>query len=175
MGSLNCCSAGTILLFVAWLVRQIQRAIIGEPLNVPKYLLLAAAIPMHWIVLLTPMPHKPIAIVAILTIYHNFQYHRLIWFHNKKYNAESRGSMARPNSSAAAYSTTLPFGILFGILYQGPRQMLGYIGLQGAAQSLLVPLGISFLWGYAFIHYYLDSKIWRVRRDPSVGEALKMG
>ena len=57
----------------------------GEPLNVPKYLLLAAAIPMHWIVLLTPMPHKPIAIVAILTIYHNFQYHRLIWFHNQKY------------------------------------------------------------------------------------------
>jgi hypothetical protein len=58
---------------------------VGEPLNVPKYLLLGAAIPMHWIVLLTPMPHKPIAIVAILTIYHNFQYHRLIWFHNQKY------------------------------------------------------------------------------------------
>src|SRR6476660_1070191 len=55
--------AGTILLFVVWLGRQVQRAIIGEPLDVPKYLLLAAAIPMHWIVLLTPMPHKPIAIV----------------------------------------------------------------------------------------------------------------
>jgi len=77
--------AGTILIFVLWLGRQVQRAIVGEPLNVPKYLLLAAAIPMHWIVLLTPMPHKPIAIVAILTIYHNFQYHRLIWFHNQKY------------------------------------------------------------------------------------------
>ena len=82
--------------------------------------------------------------------------------------------MARPNSSAAALYY-IAFGILFGILYQGPRQILGYIGLQGGAQSLLVPLGISFLWGYAFIHYYLDSKIWRVRRDPSVGEALKMG
>ena len=51
----------------------------------PSICLLAAAIPMHWIVLLTPMPHKPIAIVAILTIYHNLQYHRLIWFHNQKY------------------------------------------------------------------------------------------
>ncbi len=75
---------GTIVLGVAWLGRQIQRALVGQPLNVPKYLLLLAAIPMHWIVLLTPMPHKPIAIVAILTIYHNFQYHRLIWFHNQK-------------------------------------------------------------------------------------------
>ena len=77
---------------MAWLGRQIQRVIASEPLNVPKYLLLAAAIPMHWIVLLTPMPHKPIAIVAILTIYHNLQYHRLIWFHNKKYTQAARQS-----------------------------------------------------------------------------------
>src|SRR5882762_9672687 len=62
--------AGTIILFVGWLLRQIQRFVSGESLDVPKYLLLAAAIPMHWIVLLTPMPNKPIAIVAILTIYH---------------------------------------------------------------------------------------------------------
>src|ERR1044071_7722366 len=81
--------AGTILLFVVWLGRQIQRAITAEPLDVPKYLLLAAAIPMHWIVLLTPMPHKPIAIVGILTIYHHFQYQRLIWFHHQKYSQKS--------------------------------------------------------------------------------------
>src|SRR4029078_890574 len=81
---------GTVLLGVIWLGRQIQRAITAEPLDIPKYLLLAAAIPMHWIFLLTPMLNKPIAIVAILTIYHNFQYHRLIWFHNKKYKPESR-------------------------------------------------------------------------------------
>src|SRR3989441_4728839 len=78
---------GTIVLGVAWLGRQIQRAWLREALNVPKYLLLAAAIPMHWIALLTPMPAKPIALVAILTIYHNLQYHRLIWFHNQKYSA----------------------------------------------------------------------------------------
>src|SRR2546422_11031878 len=77
---------GTIVLGVAWLVRQIQRAVLGYSLNGPKYLLLAAAIPMHWIALLTPMPAKPIALVAILTIYHNLQYHRLIWFHNHKYS-----------------------------------------------------------------------------------------
>src|SRR5215510_3892806 len=82
--------AGTILLAVLWLGRQIQRAITGEPLNIPKYLLLGAAIPMHWIVLMTPMPHKPIAIVAILTIYHNLQYQRLIWFHNQKYQQTSK-------------------------------------------------------------------------------------
>ena len=172
---------GTIALGVVWLARQIQRAVVGEPLDVPKYLLLAAAIPMHWIVLLTPMPHKPIAIVAILTIYHNFQYHRLIWFHNKKYTSSNEG----PAKYGAAELISrrlifyIGFGILFGIIYQGPRQFLGYLAVKNGAAaitdiSLATQLGISFLWGYAFIHYYLDSKIWRVRRDPNVGKALNM-
>ncbi len=187
--------AGTVVLGLAWLGRQIQRAVTGEPLDVPKYLLLAAAIPMHWIVLLTPMPHKPIAIVAILTIYHNLQYHRLIWFHNKKYT-DLRGSsltvregspvttdLRQKYGAAELISRRLlyyvAFGVLFGLIYQGPRQILGYTSLKNGdglsgAQSFPTQLGISFLWGYAFIHYYLDSKIWRIRRDPSVGKALNM-
>ena len=207
--------AGTIILAVAWLGRQIQRLLTGESLDVPKYLLLAAAIPMHWIVLLTPMPHKPIAIVAILTIYHNLQYHRLIWFHNKKYTRSSTAFTGTAGASPAATRRSLvegssptmregfasnrelrqkygaaelisrrllyyvAFGILFGVIYQGPRQILGYISLKSGdgvagAQSFVIQLGISFLWGYAFIHYYLDSKFWRIRRDPSVGKALNM-
>ncbi|HEY8186851.1 MAG TPA: hypothetical protein VIF64_12310 [Pyrinomonadaceae bacterium] len=207
--------AGTVVLGLVWLGRQILRAITGEPLDVPKYLLLAAAIPMHWIVLLTPMPHKPIAIVAILTIYHNLQYHRLIWFHNKKYTRAPHAMVGTAGDSAVATSHRLDagssqttrqgmesnrelrqkygaaelisrrllyyiaFGILFGLIYQGPRQILGYISLKSGngladPQSFAIQLGISFLWGYAFIHYYLDSKIWRVRRDPSVGKALNM-
>jgi hypothetical protein len=86
--------AGTIVVGAFWFVRQIQRAWLRESLNLPKYLLLAAAIPMHWIALLTPMPNKPIALVAILTIYHNLQYHRLIWFHNQKYMEANAGLRA---------------------------------------------------------------------------------
>ena len=201
---------GTIVLGIGWLARQIQRAVLREPLNVPKYLLLAAAIPMHWIALLTPMPAKPIALVAILTVYHNLQYHRLIWFHNQKYVVRPSPQAERGWGEVAAVANptlTLPargqgtarvpltqfgpasfisrrlvyyigFGIIFGIIYQGPRQFLGYLNLHTgdspAALSVPIQLGIAFLWGYAFIHYYLDSKIWRVRRDPSVGKALNM-
>ena len=197
--------AGTILVGAGWIIRQLQRAWLQQPLNLPKYLLLAAAIPMHWIALLTPMPAKPIALVAILTIYHNLQYHRLIWFHNQKYaerrsltakealpekqslSAHQSGTAANEDARtkygpAAVISRRLifyiGFGILFGIIYQGPRQFLGYLNLHTgdspAALSMPIQLGIAFLWGYAFIHYYLDSKIWRVRRDPAVGKALKM-
>jgi hypothetical protein len=178
---------GTIVLGVAWLGRQVQRAVLRQPLNVPKYLLLAAAIPMHWIALLTPMSAKPIALVAILTIYHNLQYHRLIWFHNQKYSAqdarEPQAGMPALRYGPAEFISRrliiyIALGIIFGIIYQGPRQYLGYLNLHTgdspAALSLPIQLGVAFLWGYAFIHYYLDSKIWRVRRDPSVGKALKM-
>ena len=173
--------AVTVLLLIVWIARQFQRFLTGEPLDLPKYLLLAAAIPMHWIVLLTPMPHKPIAIVAILTIYHNLQYHRLIWFHNQKYrnpSVEGQKKFGAAETISRRLAYYIAFGIIFGIIYQGPRQLLGYLSFQqgeSTQQSLLIQLGISFLWGYAFIHYYLDSKIWRVRRDPSVGKALRMG
>jgi hypothetical protein len=165
----------TIAIALAWLFRQVQRAVQGLALNVPKYLLLAAAIPMHWVVLLTPMPHKPIAIVAILTIYHNLQYHRLIWFHNKKYtngdDCKERYGAAELISRRLLYYVA--FGILFGLWYQLPRTL---VGRSADPTALTMPLQLmaAFFWGYAFIHYYLDSKIWRVRRDPSVGKALRM-
>ena len=167
--------AGTAAVAVAWVARQAQRALRREPLNVPKYLLLAAAIPMHWVVLLTPMPHKPIAIVAILTVYHNFQYHRLVWFHNKKYTRED--SCRERYGAAELISRRLLFyvlfGVLFGLWYQGSRQFVNW-RMSAAEAGLWTQLLSAFLWGYAFIHYYLDSKIWRVRRDPSVGRALRM-
>lgn len=165
----------TIAFTVGWLARQIQRAVLGQSLDVPKYLLLAAAIPMHWVVLLTPMPNKTIAIVAILTIYHNLQYHRLVWFHNKKYTS---GEDSKERYGAAELISRrllhyIAFGLLFGLWYQLPRQ---FVGRATDPTTLSVPAQLlsAFFWGYAFIHYYLDSKIWRVRRDPSVGKALRM-
>ena len=166
--------SSTIAAGFAWLGRQLQRARNGEPLNLPKYLLLAAAIPMHWVVLLTPMPHKPIAIVAMLTIFHNLQYHRLVWFHNRKYTNGEENARQR-FGAAEIISRRLPvyiiFGLLFGIWYQAPRQ---YINHGADPESFLTQMASGFLWGYAFIHYHLDAHIWRVRRDPSVGKALKM-
>ncbi len=167
----------TLVVALVWIARQIQRAVSGLALNVPKYLLLAAAIPMHWVVLLTPMPHKPLAIVAILTIYHNLQYHRLIWFHNRKY---AEGEDRRERYGAAELISRrllyyLGFGLLFGLWYQGPRQYtLAHLINTNQKETFGIQLAASFFWGYAFIHYYLDSKIWRVRRDPSVGKALRM-
>ena len=162
-------AAATLL----WLGRQAQRAFKGLPLNLPKYLLLLAAVPMHWAVLLTPMEHKPIAIVAMLTVYHNLQYHRLVWFHNRKY---TRDGACRERHGAAEFLSRRVFhyalfGVVFGLWYQVPRQ---YVNHSADPASFYTQLASGFLWGYALLHYYLDSKVWRVLRDPTVGQALKM-
>ena len=164
----------TVIAAVLWAYAQVHRLFVARrPLNFPKYLLFLAAIPMHWIVLLTPMPNKVIAIVALLTIYHNFQYHRLVWFYNRKY---TRGEDRRGRYGAAELISRrllfyIAFGVLFGLWYRVPRDYL--IQTQGQA-AFWMELFVSFLWGFPFIHYYLDSKIWRVRRDPKIGEALRV-
>ncbi len=136
-----------VLRCYCWLARFVNCCLVGasgsasggwRAFECSEVLLLAAAIPMHWIVLLTPMPHKPIAIVAILTIYHNFQYHRLIWFHNKKYKSSDDG---RAKYGAAELISRrlifyIAFGVLFGLLYQGPRQFLGYLNFKNGAAGI---------------------------------------
>ena len=174
-GGLNYLAAAlfvvTIMIALVWLARQLQRAWTAQPLDVPKYLLLAACIPMHWVVLLVPMPHKPVAIVALLTVYHNLQYHRLIWFHNQKYKSDGgreRHGGAELISRRLLYYVA--FGVLFGLWYQLPRRLVE----AHAGHTPLTELLAAFFWGYAFIHYHLDAHIWRVRRDPAVGRALRM-
>jgi hypothetical protein len=159
-----------IISLALFLGRQAQKLYLKQPVNLPKMLLLAAAIPMHWIVLYALAPvadpsAAALAAVATLTVYHNIQYHRIIWFHNKnKYGREgapSYGAASRISKSVWHY---IGFAIAFGLLYHVPHY------------TIVEPDGfwMAFIWGGAFTHYYLDSKIWRVRRDKQLNENLRM-
>lgn len=161
-----------VVSLVVFAGRQVHRAIIKAPINVPKMLLLAAALPMHWIVLIaleqkTDPTEAALAAVSILTIYHNLQYHRIIWFHNSNKYGNTNGAAAdygmasRINKNVWRY---IGFALIFGAAYHIPHY------------TVMSPDGIvmGFFWGGAFTHYYLDSKIWRVRRDVKLNQNLKM-
>ena len=168
--------ACTILVTLLWIGRQLQRFWLGLPLNAPKYLLLGAALPVHWLALLAPMPEKPLAVAAILTIFHNIQYSRLVWFHNRKYTKGDDLSSLRERYGAAAFINRrllyfVFFGLVFGALCQLPRL---YFMSPAEGNTQISQIIVSFLVGAALAHYYLDSKIWRVRRDPAVGKALQV-
>jgi hypothetical protein len=150
--------------------RQGQKLLLKQPVNLPKLLLLGAAVPMHWIVLRLLEPVQPpsaaaLAAVATLTIYHNIQYHRIIWFHNRnKYgrpDSKDYGAASRISKSVWSY---IGFALVFGALYHIPHY------------TIVKPdsFWMAFIWGGAFTHYYLDSKIWRVRRDAQLNDNLRM-
>src|ERR1044072_8641779 len=157
----------SLALFVG---RQAQRLYKREPVNAPKLLLLAACLPMHWIVLRLLEPVQPagagaLAAVATLTIYHNIQYHRIIWFHNRnKYSREGAARFGAASIISKNVWTYIGFALLFGAAYHIPHY------------TIVKPdsFWMAFIWGGAFIHYYLDSKIWGVRRDTQLNKNLHM-
>ena len=138
----------------AWLARQAHRTAGGVPLDVPKYLLLGAIIPLHW---LTFAYMSWQAAVPTVTIVHNLQYHALVWFHNRNRYA-GKTLLSR---SLGAY---LAAALLFSALYRIPGFQLGQVS----------DLAFGFFCGFGLTHYYLDSRIWRVRHDPGLREALRL-
>ncbi|HXF39048.1 MAG TPA: hypothetical protein VN687_04995 [Blastocatellia bacterium] len=159
-----------IISLVLFVGRQAQRVYLKQPINIPKLLLLGAAVPMHWIVLRMLEPVQPpaaaaLAAVATLTIYHNIQYHRIIWFHNhNKYGRDGQRRYGAASVISKNVWSYIGFGLAFGMLYHIPH----YTVVQPDS------FWMAFIWGGAFTHYYLDSKIWRVRRDAQLNENLKM-
>lgn len=148
-----------------YLARQIQRWRAGERPDVPKYLLLGAVIPLHW---LTFACMSWQAAVPTVTIVHNLQYHAIVWFHNRnRYAGESgdrvHGRIPAAVSRSLAWYAAL--GLLFSLLYRVPGFELGKVS----------DLAFGFFCGFGLTHYYLDSRIWRVRHDPGLRQALELG
>jgi hypothetical protein len=149
----------------AYLLRQFVRLRTGDAVNVPKLLLLSAVVPLHW---LTFAWMSWQAAVPTVTIVHNLQYHAIVWFHNRnRYGAG--GSEVRHGRIPAAVGRSLlayaAMGLLFSLLYRIP----------GFQLSKISDLAFGFFCGFGLTHYYLDSRIWRVRHDTGLKQALQLG
>ncbi len=131
-----------------------------EPLRLgPKHLLLTIVISFHAAVF--GLLDHLLPILATLTIFHNLQYHRIVWQYEQ-------GLARRPSGGLGPY---LAAGLALGVVWYGLR-VLGVAAVHHVlARNLLVGLG----WGVAFHHYLVDGRIWRVRRSPTVSRALDTG
>jgi hypothetical protein len=149
---------------VLYLARQWIRLRRGEPTDVPKYLLFAAVIPLHW---LTFAYMSWQAAVPTVTIVHNLQYHAIVWFHNRNRYAGAESAARHGRIPAAVGRSLLAYAsvaLVFSALYRVPGFRLGQAS----------GLAFGFFCGFGLTHYYLDSRIWRVRHDPGLREALRM-
>ena len=156
------------ILAAAWVLRQAQKLRSGTLMNWPKVGLLLAVVPLQWLALLHASHYGPDGILRAgitLGLFHSFQYHRLMWFHNRnRYSepeaAERYGLAARLASSIAIYLTiAIGLNIFLNFL---PAVVFRTQFVQAA------------VWGWAFTHYVLDSRIWHVRSDKGLAAALRM-
>jgi len=123
----------------------------------PKHLLLLIVVGFHVVVF--ALLQNLLTILATLTIFHNLQYHRIVWQYE-------RGRGRTPSGSLARY---LAFGLALGLVWYGER-VLGVAAIHSTLiRNVLTGLG----WGIAFHHYLVDGRIWRVRRSPAVAQALE--
>jgi len=158
--------------------RQLQRWRLGLPVNVPKILFLAAVVPLHLsigyseAVLTAPI----LGFAAFVTIFHDVQYHAIVWFYQRNRYRSGDASRFGPaawvgRSFVTFMACALTSGVLMGFLSCS-------LGVQPGCTPLVdtsgIPLfgGVSFrdlffgvFLGFLMHHYFLDQFIWRPSRD----------
>lgn len=157
-----------LLLAVFFAGRQVQKLRSGVPVNAPKLLLFLAVVPLQWLAFGYAATFGFEGIIRagiILGLFHSFQYHRLMWFHNSnRYSepsGESRFGLAATLARRFAYYAlaAIALNLAFNVL---PAFALPASPLKAA------------VWGFAFMHYLLDARIWRVRGNKELAQALHL-
>ena len=157
------------LFALAYIARQTHNYRAGVPLNAPKLMLLAVLIPLQWLAFLHAANHGPEGILRAgitLGLFHSFQYHRLLWFHNR--NRYQVPGASEKYGLASYFAKDIGYYLLAA---------LGINFLTGLIPATLFPQGEwvkAAIWAFPFTHYVLDSKIWRVRGDKELAATLRL-
>jgi len=144
-------------------------------LNWPKQALFAAAVPVNYLLFRSGMPL--LGVYAAATIYHNIQYHRLVWFYNQNKYGQSTGGAARHGFATLVNSRWLAYvacAALYALVFDiVPRFVLhGEVGLMnvGTRNQIL----FSFFAAPGLLHYWIDGHIWKMRSDPELRTYLRL-
>ena len=157
----------------------------------PKLLLFTAVLPLHIIVCFSQsvLTAPLITFSAFVTIYHDIQYHVLVYCHQQnRFRNNPDGARARDRRRALAehlHFRRLRHGFRllvrgFGCsiqVYDGAHQcftptLIGTVHLFGTVYSDTL-LGAFFL-GFPCHHYFVDQFIWKPSKDRDLQRDLKL-
>ncbi len=172
-----------------WVVRQVANWRRGGTLNVPKFLFFLAVIPLYAVICLwdATLSAPLLGFAAFVTIFHDLQYHAIVWFHNKnRYQApgvdpERFGLAAKVSSSIAVYAVAaIGSAAFFRFLGCGLEIFPGCSPfVQTSSMTLFGTIRWSDLLGSIFIgfsmhHYWVDQFIWRPGKSEQLRRELKL-
>ncbi len=176
------CWAAVAAVAVAWAAGQRARLRQGLPLDAGKLRFFAALLPSVWL-LFSPWVAARVELpvfAVVITAYHNVQYQALVWFYHRNRRASARGIARRLASRFWIFA-------LAGVAFAACYRLAGCgLGAALACEGLTLPrkfadgslggteLALGCLWGIALHHYYLDQKIWRLRKDPALRRDLRL-
>lgn len=148
--TLGWAACGACAIFV---IRQLQLMVDGNPINLPKLLLVACALLTHYTVFV--IASVPFLVAeALETAYHDAQYHGWsMHFQRRRF----------PGTPKVVLKWAAAAG-LYGLI-AGTIEILGYDN--EFFYWVFAPLGMLTLF-----HYYIDGKIWRLRDNPELREVL---
>lgn len=155
----TCLDTGFLLFLSAAALLAVRHCASSRFKLAPKHLLLLIVVGFHMLVF--SLLSNLLTITATLTIFHNLQYHRMVWLYE-------RGKKRVPMGNVYRY---LVIGLAFGVFWYAPRTLGVAMVETDLIRNMLLGLG----WGIAFHHYFVDARIWRVRRSPAIAEALDQG
>jgi len=146
-----------LVLLVLFGIRQTWRVMEGRAVNVPKILLMAAALTTHYFVFFATATPFLVA-EALETVYHDVQYQGWIMHYQRRRFPGVRAVAAK------WFSLAMLYGLGVGII-----EVMGLMN-RGWALWLFVPFTMLVLY-----HYYVDGLIWRFREYPELRALLAGG
>ena len=171
----NACGVAVIVVTLVYVARQIDKWRQGMAIDWPKQALFAAAIPINYLVFRSAMPL--IGVYAAVTIFHNIQYHRLVWFYNQNkygHTAESPWKYGLAELVNTRWLFYIACALVYAALFDAlPRFVVAPAIGEGDA-NLRNQLIFSFFAAPGLLHYWIDGHIWKVRRDPNLKQYLRL-
>ncbi len=178
-----------IVILSIFIGRQVQLWKAGQPLNMPKIFFFTALIPLYAYINYSPavLTAPLIAFTAFVTIYHDVQYHAIVWFY-------SQNRYHRPGVDKKKYGLAVTLSKNFGIYALAGIAMAALLRVTGSIFDVtpgldplvktsqitlfgdvtLSALFLSIVIGIPMHHYFVDQFIWRPSKDRELREDLKI-
>lgn len=122
---------------------------------------------------------QSMVVVMAATIFHNLQYHAVVWHYNRRRYAGGSGEARRRHGLAASLNRNLATYLAAAAAFAATAYAAGawfttdVPSIRGwTPEPAVVPVAFIAWWGLSFHHFYLDQKIWRVSKRKDLQEHL---